>query len=71
MILMPHMVPRNVPGSKQYLKSFGLDLVAMTEQRNSRLLSHLVTLTGHTSSLPLRKVGKVRLTTVPVEGRTP
>ena len=26
-------VPRNVPGSKQYWKSFGLDLVAMTEQR--------------------------------------
>ena len=26
-------VPRCVPGSKQYWKSFGLDLVAMTEQR--------------------------------------
>ena len=26
-------MPHNVPGSKQYWKSFGLDLVAMTEQR--------------------------------------
>ena len=26
-------MPCNVPGSKQYWKSFGLDLVAMTEQR--------------------------------------
>ena len=26
-------VPRSIPGSKQYWKSFGLDLVAMTEQR--------------------------------------
>ena len=26
-------VPRCIPGSKQYWKSFGLDLVAMTEQR--------------------------------------
>ena len=26
-------VPHSIPGSKQYWKSFGLDLVAMTEQR--------------------------------------
>ena len=26
-------VPRSIPGSKQYWKSFGMDLVAMTEQR--------------------------------------
>ena len=25
-------VPRSIPGSKQYWKSFGLDLVAMTQQ---------------------------------------
>ena len=29
---MLHMV-RSIPGSKQYWKSFGLDLVAMTQQR--------------------------------------
>ena len=49
-------VPRSIPGSKQYWKSFGLDLVAMTQQRGIPDFFLTLSPIGHTYSLPLGKV---------------
>ena len=40
-------VPRNIPGSAQYWRSFGLDLIAMVEQRGLGLPDFFLTLSGH------------------------
>ena len=52
-------VPRSIPGTKQYWKSFGLDLVAMTEQRgiSDFFLTVSPNDTGHTYRQPSGKDG--------------